>query len=204
MKGFWSRIVKGITVSVLVSIGGCGMSGDPGHCYFSLDWEYYSEDYGVFYYWDNNSNVPESEDIEPNKYYDCYPGVFDYEYQSMDPDSIYQYTGTYELKQNPGTPGNLFQEGMDGVDTYFDLYLYIYAKEESEVSISEDSIVKSTNSNLSNSCISSGQSLKVCSKADFRDREPARIDQQHYTVERNGWVLTMNEKVSVYPRHFNE
>ena len=104
----------------------CGVSGDPGHCYFSLDWEYYNEDYGVYYYEDNNPDVPESEFIEPGLYYDCYPGTYDYYYESEDRDYVYTYEGFYTLVQNPGTPGGFLHDGMDGTDTYFDLYLYIY------------------------------------------------------------------------------
>lgn len=121
-----SRIIAFYFLALIFS--SCGPDGDPGHCYFSLDWEYYNEEYGVYYYEDNNPNIPESEDIEPGVYYDCYPGTYEYYYKSEDSISLYSYWGQYTLIQNPGYQGTLFHDGLDGADTYLDLYLYIYAR----------------------------------------------------------------------------
>lgn len=125
------RIRIGFVLALLVAMfTSCGVDGDPGHCYFSLDWEWYSEDYGVYYYEDNNPDVPQSADIEPQLYYDCYPGEYEFFYKAEDPRSWYEYEGFYILYQNPGFRGGLFRDGPDGVDTYFDLYLLIYPEEE--------------------------------------------------------------------------
>src|SRR6056297_986214 len=125
MKALYKSILLAVIVIMSVS---CGRSGDPGHCYISVDWEYWDEDYGVYYYEDDNPDVPESQFIDPGIYYDSYPGYYEYYYEAEDPDEWFTYEGFYELLQNPGTPGGLFRDGWDGADTYVDLYLYIYAR----------------------------------------------------------------------------
>lgn len=116
-------LVAILAVALTVS---CGVSGDPGHCYISVEWEYYGPEYGVYLYEDDNDDVPDLESIDPGFYYDSYPGVYEYYYEAEDTIDIYCYTGTYTLVQNLGTTGGLFNEGMDGADTHFDLYLEIY------------------------------------------------------------------------------
>jgi len=106
----------------------CGVSGDPGHCYISVDWEYYYSGYGVYYYEDDNPDVPDFEYLDPKFYYASYPGTYEYYYESEDAENYYYYTGVYTLIQNPGSAGGLFHDGLDGADTYFSLFLEIYAK----------------------------------------------------------------------------
>jgi hypothetical protein len=130
MKVFRTAITSIIFIIILNS---CGVSGDPGHCYISIDWEYYNEDYGVYYYEDNNPEVPDFELIVDSIYYDSYPGEYDYYYESEDKESWYTYDGFYTLIQNPGYSGSLFDDGLNGVDTYVDLYLYIYARKGLDV-----------------------------------------------------------------------
>ena len=115
-------------IVLLVLSNSCGVNGDPGHCYFSLDWEYYDAEYGVMYYEDDNADVPEGINLEPNVWYDCYPGTYNYYYESEDYEYLYTYEGTYSLIQELGTTARLFADGMDGLDTHMDLYLYVYAR----------------------------------------------------------------------------
>jgi len=124
------KVFKSIGVLIVFSLilSSCGVTGDPGHCYISIDWEYYNDEYGVYYYEDDNPSVPEFDDIVDSIYYDSYPGIYEYYYESEDEISWFTYTGTYTLDQNPGYSGGLFRDGLDGVDTYLDLYLYIYAR----------------------------------------------------------------------------
>jgi hypothetical protein len=149
MKLFKLIIVT--TVFIFLSIS-CGVEGDPGYCYFSLDWEYYNEDYGVYYYEDNNPDIPgfgeskegfgksnpyfsvnksegtNSEELVAGNYYESYPGKYNYVYESRDSLNHYQHFGFYELQQNPGTTAGFMYDGLDGADTHKDLYLYIYAR----------------------------------------------------------------------------
>ena len=39
-----------VSLVMLLISNSCGVNGDPGHCYISIDWEYYDEDYGVNFY----------------------------------------------------------------------------------------------------------------------------------------------------------
>ncbi len=137
---------------VAVFSASCGVDGDPGHCFISIEWEYFSEDYGVYYYEDNNPDIPkygvskgvsgkgnsyfditnsdfvDSEEIVAGHYYESYPGKYDYYYESEDSPYWYKYTGSYELIQNPGTPGGIFHDGLDGTDTYIELFLNVHAR----------------------------------------------------------------------------
>jgi len=112
---------------LILMVGSCGVEGDPGHCYVSIDWEYIRDDYAVTYYEDNNPAVPAAGEIIKGYYYDSYPGRYDYYYESEDPYYYYEYEGYYELIQNPGTPARLFSDGLDGAPYYFDLYLQVIA-----------------------------------------------------------------------------
>ena len=122
MKTLRNILLVGVLTVLATS---CGVHGDPGYVLFSLDWEYYSNDYAVTYYEDNNDNVPEWADIESQVYYECYPGVYDFYYESEDPYEYFETEGWYELEQILGSNGGVFLDGMDGADTYFDLFLYV-------------------------------------------------------------------------------
>jgi hypothetical protein len=102
MKAFKKYMFIPLAILLFVS---CGRTGDPGHCYISVDWEYWNENYGVYYYEDDNPDVPESELIELGLYYDSYPGIYEYYYEAEDPDEWFKYEGFYELLQNPGSEG---------------------------------------------------------------------------------------------------
>lgn len=161
-----------IFITGIFTLVSCGVEGDPGHCYFSLEWEYYNENYGVINYEDDNPDVPEFSLIVPKMNYECYPGVYNYYYQSIDSDSTYHYfEGSYELIQNSGTSSGFFQDGMDGADTYFELSLLIYGND----STSEKSL------ELINSNISSNQ---------LREWETSRGD----------WTIKVKEKVRRIPQ----
>jgi hypothetical protein len=123
MNPYRKIIIFLISAFTMVS---CGIEGDPGHCYFSLEWEYYNENYGVIDYEDDNPDVPEFSQIVSKMNYECYPGVYYYSYKSIDSDSVQHYfEGSYELIQNSGTSSGIFRDGMDGADTYFQLNLLI-------------------------------------------------------------------------------
>lgn len=184
----------------------CGVSGDPGHCYFSLDWEYYNEDYGVYYYEDNNPDVPESELIEPGLYYDCYPGTYDYYYESEDRDFVYTYEGFYTLVQNPGTPGGFLHDGMDGTDTYFDLYLYIYNRKGLPDAGAGVSSVSSTagldamsSDHQSPMMREQLQGLPV-PREEAIVTEPLRVERSTREVVRDSWTLRIEEEVHTYAK----
>lgn len=184
----------------------CGVSGDPGHCYFSLDWEYYNEDYGVYYYEDNNPDVPESELIEPGLYYDCYPGTYDYYYESEDRDFVYTYEGFYTLVQNPGTPGGFLHDGMDGTDTYFDLYLYIYNRKGlPDAGAGVTSVSSAVGLDVMSSDHQSPmmrehlQGLPAACE-EVIVAEPLRVERSTREVVRGSWTLRIEEEVHTYAK----
>ena len=180
----------------------CGVDGDPGHCYFSLDWEYYDEDYGVYYYEDNNPDVPVAEDIDPGRDYDCYPGRYDYYYESEDLEYMYEHTGFYDLFQNPGTPGGLLHDGLDGADTYFELYLFVKArkgldhpggvkslptKQPFVTSHSEEKPIEGIQSKLTRS----GRNI---------DGGPLRVETNEWEQTKGDWTLRIEETMKVYKK----
>ncbi len=173
-----------ITVIVLMILGNsCGVDGDPGHCYFSLDWEYYDSEYGVLYYNDDNLDVPSGISLEANVWYDCYPGTYNYYYESEDYEYEYTYEGTYTLIQELGTPARLFDDGMDGVDTYMDLYLYVYARK---------AVGAESQSDESKSLDEQSGELKTS--------VPLRVEQSTWEQEKNGWKMVVDQTVKVYPK----
>lgn len=177
------KTVRILSLAVLLTLfaTSCGVHGDPGYVFFSLDWEYYNNEYGVTYYEDDNVNVPEWADIEAQLYYECYPGTYDYYYESEDANYFYDYDGYYTLEQIPGSNGGLFLDGMDGADTYFDLYLYIVARKSLSI---DGSMLKS---------VEAGESLG-------REGEPIHMEEFSRTEIKGDWKLTLTEKVRVYKK----
>ncbi len=186
------RLVMVVAVFSLL-MGSCGVPGDPGHCYFSLEWEYYNEDYGVTYYEDDNPDTPESEQIEPGFYYECYPGRYNYYYEAQDPDYFYNYTGFYILEQNMGTSGGFLHDGKDGVDFYFDLYLYIINRK----GLSADGALKSTAAHMEDK-----QRLNATRSAsgDAAAAAAIAVEQRSWVEVRGDWILTVEEEVRIFEK----
>ena len=206
MKNFKLIIVT--IVFALLSVS-CGVDGDPGHCYFSIDWEYYNENYRVYYYEDNNPDVPESDDIEAGYYYDCYPGLYDYYYESEDPEYWYEYTGFYELIQNPGTPGGFLHDGLDGADTHIELYLYIYARKSlgTTEGIQAPGDDLSATTMLSNGATTLSADIYSDNAVAQRSRsgrlitgDPLRVEINAWEKQQGDWVLHVEEQVKVYKK----
>lgn len=184
----FSRIL--IFTAVILFVTSCGRSGDPGHCYISVDWEYYNEDYGVYYYEDDNPDVPESQFIDPGLYYDSYPGYYDYYYEAEDPDEWFSYEGFYELFQNPGTAGGLFRDGFDGAPTYFDLYLYVYARKG--LAVEDVQVTKSIADPQVPSLETSSRSGRAITGA------PVRTETRRWEKTDGTWTIRVQEEVKVY------
>lgn len=186
MKKIRIYLVAAMAAVLVVS---CGVSGDPGHCYISVDWEYYGPEYGVYLYEDDNPDVPDLEFIDPGFYYDSYPGVYEYYYESEDEDYVYYYTGTYTLFQNLGTQGGVFNDGMDGADTYFDLYLEIYAKK----GLTEKQGVAGGSSALHQS------SDNITSLRGFANTTtPEDVQVRSWKQQSGNWTLDVEETVEIY------
>lgn len=189
MKFF--RYILLFIVSILF-LNSCGVSGDPGHCFISLDWEYYNNDYGVYYYDDTNDDIPELDLIDPGWYYDSYPGDYEYYYESEDERYWYSYTGTYTLIQNLGFQGGLFRDGLNGADTYFDLYLSIYAKkafisDDLTTAIQEDAHIEKGVSGIS----PSGREIVA---------HPVTVDSNSWEEKKGEWIIRFEEEVKVYSK----
>ena len=170
-----------VSLVVLLISNSCGVNGDPGHCYFSLDWEYWNKDYGVFFYEDSNPDVPEVMNLEPNVYYDCYPGTYDYKYKSEDYEYEYIYEGYYTLVQNLGTSAHLFEDGLDGVDTSFELYLFVYARK----SIQTDPD-------------SSSEKMYENSGMNTTESKPESVEEYAWEVTKEGWTMKVTQVISKY------
>ena len=180
----------------------CGVSGDPGHCYISIDWEYYNEQYGVNFYQDNNDDVPEFEFIEPEKYYDSYPGKYVFNYKSEDEEYWYSYEGTYELIQNLGYDGGLLHDGLDGVDYYFDLYLHIYDttgldQENGKWSDDTDSELNSYSPGLK---YNSPLTIDIDMVGALQNEVPVRIESANWEQQKGNWSLLMSQVIKIYKK----
>jgi hypothetical protein len=199
MRSFKPYIVA-IAFSLMVV--SCGVDGDPGYCYFALDWEYYNENYGVTYYEDNNPDVPESEDIVAGLYYESYPGVYDYYYESEDPEYWYDYTGVYELYQNPGTSGGLLHDGLDGADTYFDLYLYVKARKGVEHNGNLKSLPAEQPVATSPSAEKAVEGAKRELSGSGREihGSPLRVETREWEQTKGDWTLRVQETVRVHKK----
>lgn len=172
-----------IFLAMLVISYSCGVDGDPGHCYFSLDWEYYNEEHGVYEYSDYNPNVPDGDEIVARQNYDCYPGTYGFNYESEDEDSIYIYAGTYTLLQELGSPARPFEDGMDGIDTYFELFLYVKARKATQSDapfLSEKKLLMHEEKRVSSS--------------------PEKIEEFYWEETKNGWTMRVTQVVSTYKK----
>ena len=165
-------------VAASLFFSSCGVNGDPGHCYFSLDLEYYNEDFGVFSYEDTNPDVPDMPNIQRNFFYDCYPGEYDFYYESEDYDYRYRYEGFYKLVQNPGTPSRMFTDGIDGEDTFFELKLLVYGKKGFSPSGSAEIEILP------------GEIL-----SDQESKQSVITEKQCWEQSHNGWTLKVEQTV---------
>ena len=172
-----------ISLVMLIISNSCGVDGDPGHCYFSLDWEYWNEDYGVFFYEDDNPDVPEVMNLIPNVDYDSYPGTYEYQYESEDYEYWYSYEGTYTLIQNLGTSAHLFEDGLDGVDTYFELYLFVYARKALQ-----------TDSNLPT------KKMREISREVTMTSKPESVEEYKWEETKEGWTMKHTQVISKYKK----
>jgi hypothetical protein len=190
-----------ILLAIAMIVSACGVDGDPGHCYFSLDWEYYSEEYGVYYYEDNNPDVPESSEIIAGFYYDCYPGRYDFYYESEDPEFIYTYTGYYTLYQNPGLPGGLMRDGPDGADTYVDLYLLVYAEEDDLILVQQNSMLRENPGNNSRVGLSQepSENIRIPGKARV---QPVKTIEFNHSTQHDEWTMEFTGTCSVFRKEF--
>lgn len=174
-----------LTAIVLMLLSySCGVDGDPGHCYFSVDWEYYDAEYGVYYYEDDNPDVPEGMNLEANVWYDCYPGTYNYYYESEDYEYLYTYEGTYTLIQELGTQARMFEDGLDGLDTYLELYLYVYARKA-----------------LTSEAQSTAQKELRDQPVDLKKATPIKVEESSWESTKDGWKMIVNQKVKVYPKY---
>jgi len=176
-----------ISLVMLIISNSCGVNGDPGHCYFSLDWEYYDEDYGVYYYEDNNPDVPEILNLESNVYYDCYPGIYDYYYESEDYEYWYTYEGTYTLIQNLGTSAHIFEDGLDGLDTYHELYLFIYARKA----------LQKEPQNVSKKQLENSREKAMSSI-------PETVEEFSWEETEGDWTMKVTQKISKYRKQHEQ
>lgn len=180
-----------IVVVLMVLSNSCGINGDPGHCYFSVDWEYYDDEYGVMYYEDDNPDVPQGINLEANVWYDCYPGTYSYYYESEDYEYLYTYEGTYTLIQELGTAARLFDDGMDGLDTELELYLYVYARKAVNADVMKTASIDAETSD--------GKQLSDLSP-DHTTLVPLRVETSTWEQEKDGWKMIVNQTVKVYPK----
>ncbi len=170
-----------IAVVMLLIVYSCGVDGDPGHCYIKINWEYYYDGYGVIDYEDNNPDVPDGPELEADSFYNSYPGTYDYTYISEDSVNDYVTTGFYTLIQNLGTPARLFEDGMDGLDTEFELTLLIHARKEGIAKLPN-----SVEQHLSGTQVSNIKSL------------PVNVEDFSWEVSNNGWTMKVTQQILTY------
>ncbi|MEX0982209.1 MAG: hypothetical protein WDZ47_09005 [Bacteroidales bacterium] len=223
MRSYKAHIAVCLISLMVVS---CGVDGDPGHCYFSLDWEYYSEDYGVYYYEDNNPDFPKygeskegygrsnsyfsehdsgiinSEEIVAGQYYESYPGSYNYFYESQDSMNWYQHFGFYELKHNLGTPGGLLHDGLDGADTYFELYLYVKVRKGLDHTGGLKSLQTEQPFVISHSEENPIEGIqgKLTRSGRIIHGDTLRIETMQWEQTKGDWTLRIEETMKIYKK----
>jgi major membrane immunogen (membrane-anchored lipoprotein) len=110
---------KGIVILLLaaslgIMITGCGKDGADGLAFLAIDWVFTPQSY-----WDNNAGIPSP--FTQGTYYQVSPGTYNFEYTAWD---YTYYSGTYTLTINKGKKGSFLQDGKDGEDKYYTLWLY--------------------------------------------------------------------------------
>jgi hypothetical protein len=155
---------KLLTICCLVLFfASCTEDGKDGNAYLSIDWEYVDSEFKVSSYSDNNPAIPSS--IERGKYYGTDPGTYSYSYQSEDYQYYYTHSGTYTIYINYGTDATFFENGIDGEDEYFDLYLSVYKRKGEDKGDGQNS-VESRNDTFyfKNGCIVINEKITISYK----------------------------------------
>lgn len=130
-----------LIISILpILICACGEDGDDGTSYIAIDWVSTPQSY-----WDDNPGIPYT--FYAGQYYESSAGSYDFEYTAWDGSFWY---GNYKITVDKGEDGELFSNGSDGEDRYFELWLYssgpgfyVYEKvlEEKNIAIRKGIIV---------------------------------------------------------------
>ena len=114
IKSILSGVVTSFALAMLLT--GCiivsdyGPNGRSGKVYFGIDYDYNAP----YSYWDNNPSTPNNPFF--GEFYRSHPGTFEFEY-FVNP--FEYWYGTYQLRVNPGQPGQPYGEpGRDGADNY--------------------------------------------------------------------------------------
>jgi len=108
--GALNSIALALFLSSCIIVTDYGPNGMSGKTYFGIDYDYNAP----YSYWDNNPSTPGSPFF--GEYYRSHPGTYQFEY-FVNP--FEYWYGTYQLRTNPGQPGQPYGEpGRDGTDNY--------------------------------------------------------------------------------------
>lgn len=111
--------MKKLSVFIFIALFAvsCGKDGIDGNAYLSFDWDWYVDSYQ-----DNNSSTPST--VSENSNYSTSPGTFTFSYECSDGAGNYWgFDGSYRIQINEGAVAELFEDGADGEDNYYTLYL---------------------------------------------------------------------------------
>lgn len=97
--------------------GGCGLvmgqDGQPGKAYIAYTWVS-----GPITFATEDPAFAGQSLIYNGEYRETTPGTYEFAYVAWD-DSVWE--GSYTIYVDPGQPGELFRDGADGEDLYFEL-----------------------------------------------------------------------------------
>lgn len=117
MRRFWKPIVFGLLI--MLAFTACtGEDGADGDVYIAYSWiggldDLYTED----------PAFPPYSTVYNGVYKQTRPGTFYFEYvHSYAPYTLWY--GTYTLKADAGEDGGFMKDGDDGIDLYYELYLW--------------------------------------------------------------------------------
>jgi hypothetical protein len=107
--------MKWLLMLSLLFLTGCFIDGKPGKVYFAVCWV--NTPLGPTSF--SDTDLPST--IVNKKYYLTTAGSYSFTTWTWDTNYYSQY---YTLEANAGSRGSLFQDGTNGADNFYQLYLY--------------------------------------------------------------------------------
>ncbi|MCB5228493.1 MAG: hypothetical protein GX122_07560 [Candidatus Cloacimonetes bacterium] len=104
------KLIIGLILIGMLLFGCIGLDGTDGRIYLRIDL------IDCVRYWDNNDSIPFGFSV--NSYYRCFPGSYSFEYETT---SGREWSGTYTVTSEKGSPGGFMYDGEDGRDRFYTL-----------------------------------------------------------------------------------
>ena len=180
-----------VLVLLLIStmgLTGCGDDGDDGNSYTAIDWVATPQSY-----WDDNSGIPNT--FYQGVYYLTQAGTYNFDYEAWD-GSI--WIGTYTITVDEGGSGgfHFFDDGDDGDDWYFTIWLY----DSGPVIYADSLTLEEETEKVLNAGLDESDNTDTLSKSEMLDEaEIDSIDSDVIVIEKQQGRYTMTIEYQEIP-----